>query len=222
MRRPSSRRRRARAGVALLTTPLRVTTFAHAQAARNGRGATAPDLVLTGGKVFTADPNHPWAQAIAIRADRIVAVGTDADVRRLAQRATREIPLGGRVVIPGINDAHDHLGDAPIGVSIATSASPTPDPTSRQVLDSIRAVAARTPARTWIKVTVGERVMADTALRRIALDRVSSGHPVFLWAFWGHGMVLNSAGLHALGISDTASDPLGGWYDRDPSGRLTW
>ena len=182
---------------------------------------TAPELILTGGKVFTADSARPWAEALAIRGDRIIAVGTTDQVRRLAGRATHEIALGGRVVIPGVNDAHDHLGDVPVGVDVRTSASPTPDPTTAEVLDSVRAVAARTPAATWIRATIGPRVLADTAARRAALDRVDAGHPVLLWTWWGHGAVLNTTGLHALGIAETATDPLGGWYERDAAGRLT-
>lgn len=178
-------------------------------------------LVLTGGKIFTADSTRPWAEAVAIRGDRIIAVGTSADVRRLAGHATREIALAGRVVIPGINDAHDHLGDVPVGVYVRTSPSPTPDPTTAQLLDSVRAVAARTPGNGWIRVTIGRQVLMDTAVRRTALDRVGVGHPVLLWSWWGHGAVLNTAGLRALGISEGASDPLGGWYDRDAAGRLT-
>ena len=120
----------------------------------------AATLVLTGGNVFTADSARPWAEALAIRGDRIVAVGTTADVRRLAGRGTREIVLAGRVVIPGINDAHDHLGQVPVGIVVRTSAAPTPDPTTAEVLDSLRAVAARTAAGTWITVTVGGRADA--------------------------------------------------------------
>lgn len=183
--------------------------------------AQTPTLLLTGGKVFTADSTHPWAEALAIRGERIVAVGTTAEVRRLAGRATREIALGGRVVIPGINDAHDHVGAVPLSGEFHTSASPTPDPTFGQVLDSVRALAERTPAGTWLHTAIGLRVLDDTAARRTVLDRAAPGHPVLLGSWWGHGAVLNSAALHALGIADTAPDALGGWYERDGKGRLT-
>ena len=181
----------------------------------------APTLILTGGKVFTADSTRPWAEALAIRGDRILAVGSTADVRRLSGRATREIALGGRTVIPGINDAHDHLGNLPIGVDVRLSESPTPDPTTAQVLDSVRATAAHTPVGRWIRITVGRQVLADTGARRTALDRVAAGHRVLLWSWWGHGAVLNTAGLRALQIAEGTADPLGGWYERDAEGRLT-
>src|SRR4051812_31546886 len=72
-----------------------------------GRSAP-PDVILVGGKVFTADTSHLWAEAVAIRGERIVAVGTTAEISALAGPRTHAVQLDGRVVIPGINDAHDH------------------------------------------------------------------------------------------------------------------
>jgi predicted amidohydrolase YtcJ len=171
--------------------------------------------------VFTGDTAHPWAEAVAIRGERILAVGSTADVRRLAVPRTREIPLGGRVVIPGINDAHDHLGDRGLGPELRIDQSPTPDPTTSQVMDSLRGWSVRTPAHGWLRARIGPRVLADPAVDRAALDRIAPGHPVMLHGWWGHGMLLNSAALRALGIDDAVADPFGGWYGRDASGRLT-
>ena len=198
-----------------------VITLCIGSAVCGAQSAVAPDVVLLGGKVFTADSMHPWAEAIAIRGERVVAVGTSAEIRRLARPATRVIDVGGRVVVPGINDAHDHVGDVPLGAEFRTSPSPTPDPTAAQVLDSLRHIAARTPAGTWLKTNIGLTVLNDTTARRAALDGVAPGHPVILWTWWGHGTVLNSAALRALGIADSARDPLGGWYERDASGHVT-
>jgi predicted amidohydrolase YtcJ len=171
--------------------------------------------------VFTADPARPWAEAVAIRGGRIAAVGRSADVARLAGPRTRRIALGGRVVVPGFIDAHDHVGGAEYGVSFSTGAEAMPDPEPARVLDSVRAVAARTPAGTWLHTTVGPRVVEDTAVRRAALDRVAPHHPVALWSWTGHDGVVNTAALRALGIPDDARDPLGGRYGRDAAGRLT-
>ncbi|HEV2736162.1 MAG TPA: amidohydrolase [Longimicrobiaceae bacterium] len=188
--------------------------------AQNAR-AGPPDLILTGGKVFTADPARPWAEAVAVRGGRIVAVGTTAEVARLGGRSTRRIALGGRVVVPGFNDAHDHAGAAEYGVPFATGASPTPDPEPALVLDSLGALARRTPPGTWLHTVVGLRVLEDGAARREALDRVAPDHPVLLWGWTGHGAVVNTAGLRALGIGEEVRDPVGGWYERDAAGRLT-
>lgn len=70
------------------------------------------DLVFVGGRIFTADPSRPWAKGMAVRGDRIVAVGTDVQAERWAGRRTRRVDLRGRVVVPGFIDAHAHLSDA--------------------------------------------------------------------------------------------------------------
>lgn len=120
---------------------LRLACVASATLSAQQPRTPAPDLILTGGKVFTADSLHPWAEAIAIRGERIVAVGTTADIARLAGPSTRRIPLGGRVVVPGFNDAHDHVGAADYGVAFVADPSPVPEPTFASVLDSVRAIA---------------------------------------------------------------------------------
>jgi predicted amidohydrolase YtcJ len=188
--------------------------------------AQTPDLVLTGGKVFTADSARPWAQAIAIRGERIIAVGSDADVAKLAAGTTRRIELGGRVVVPGFNDAHAHLGchaassPNPAAIGMATiSDDPFPDPTFATVADSLRALAARLPAGHWIGANIGPTVLEDSAARRAALDGIAAQHPVWLGAWSGHGVIVNSPALRTLGIDDTAADPPGGRYEREPGSR---
>ena len=205
----------------LLTTLCLAFAVGAATAPAQSAHKAAPDVILTGGRIFTADSTHPWAEALAIRGDRIVAVGTTADVRRLAGRTTRVVALGGRVVVPGFNDAHDHMGNAEYGASFATSASPTPEPTLSVVLDSVRALTRRTPNGTWLHTSIGLHFLDDTTANRAALDRVAPNHPVLLSAWTGHGLVLNSAALLALGIAENVRNPLGGTYERDASGRLT-
>jgi predicted amidohydrolase YtcJ len=178
---------------------------------------TVPDLILTGGRIFTADPSRPWADAIAIRGDRIVAVGTTADVARLAGVGTRRIALAGRVVIPGINDAHMHVGSVPLGATIRTVPGTPPDPAVEVVIDSLRAAARRHPRGTWLTVEIGMRVLDDPRLRsgalREALDRAAPNHPVLLTAGWGHGTIVNTLGLRRLGITESSEPPFGGWYE---------
>ena len=182
----------------------------------------APTLILTGGKVFTADSARPWAEAVAIRGDRILTVGTTADVQRLAGRATRRVDLGGRVVIPGINDAHTHLAfAAPMGPMVGARGDFVAGPEPAALLDSLSALARRTPKGTWLRGDLGMRVIGDTALRRAALDRVAPDHPVALFAPWGHVTLVNTRGLRAVGIAEDARDPLAGWLERAPGGAGT-
>ena len=220
---PAPAVRLARRALAALTGAALLSTAGHlgAQAAGVSARVSAPDLILTGGKVFTADSTRPWAEAVAIRGERIAAVGTTAQITRLAGPRTRRLALGGRVVVPGFIDAHEHVGAAEYGVSFSTGTEPMPDPDVGQVLDSLRALAARTPAGTWLHAVVGLRVLEDTAARRAALDRVAPNHPVLLWVWTGHDMLVNTAGLRALAVPEDVRDPVGGHYTRDAAGRLT-
>ena len=189
-------------------------------AQRVGATPQAPDLALVGGKVFTSDTTRPWAEAVAIRGERIVAVGTTADVRRLAGSRTRVIDVGGRVIVPGFNDAHDHILAGSPGTNVSMG-GPQLDAAGDEVLDSVRAVTARVPRGTWIRVEIWAKAFDDTTLRRPALDRAAPAHPVAIYTGWGHGMIVNTAAMRALGIRDTEPDPLGGWYERETQGRLT-
>ena len=177
--------------------------------------AQAPDLVLINGKIFTSDGAMPYAEAIAIRGDRIVAVGKTAVIGKLAGSKTRKIDLGGRTVIPGINDAHDHIGyGTPFGRFIAFTEPMLPGPSLQQVLDSLSLVVTQVPKGTLIQGHLGLRLIEDTTARRAALDKLSPDHPVILNAPWGHGTLLNTAAMRQLGIEETAPDPVGGSYER--------
>src|SRR5947207_217919 len=76
------------------------------------------DVLLLNGRLFTADPSRPYAEALAIRGDRIVALGTSASIESFAGPRTTRIDVGGRAVIPGINDAHYHLRVEPPALAL--------------------------------------------------------------------------------------------------------
>ena len=108
----------------------------------------APDLVLLNGKIFTSDAGHPYVQALAIRGERITATGDSAKIRALVGPHTKRIDLGGRTVIPGINDAHDHLGISPpnrIDLEFKN-----PDPVWPEMKDAIAAAVLKAPKGTFI------------------------------------------------------------------------
>lgn len=190
-------------------------------AAGSGRGPTsrsgiagnaAPDLVLLDGRIYTGDASRRWVDALAIEGERVTAIGTTAEIAALAGPGTRRIALGGRVTIPGINDAHIHSGGLPGRVLDFGS----PDPSPVVVLDSLRAAVSRTEEGEWLRGTIGESVLDDAGVTRFVLDSVAPDHPVLLLGFLGHGVLLNSAGLEALGIPENTPDPVGGWYRRVP------
>ena len=185
----------------------------------SGETEPIPDLVLAGGKVFTADLAAPWAEAVAIRGERILAVGSDAEVRALARAGTRVIELDGRVVVPGLNDAHRHFElTAPGSRQLAV----TPlEPSWNELETALREAVATTPPGTWIEGTIGVTVMIDPRIDRDRLDGLAPDHPVRLATFYGHGDIYNSRALTELGVGDTEADPLGGTWERAAgTGRL--
>jgi predicted amidohydrolase YtcJ len=177
-----------------------------------------PDTVLFNGKIFTADASQPYVQALAIRGDRIIATGTSATIRALSGPTTRPIDLGGRTVIPGINDAHQHLSVTPPGSMELRFKSD--DPAWREVRDAIRAAAKKSGSARMIIGEVGPTVLEDPLARRVALDQLVPDRPVVLRTFTANGFVMNSAALKRFGIRDDEPNPLGGSYDRSPDGRL--
>lgn len=180
----------------------------------------APDVVLVNAKLFTADSTAPWAEAIAIRGERIQAVGTSAAMRSLAGARTRVIDVGGRTVVPGFNDAHDHINGGWPGVFVDMNAGLT-NPTAAQVLDSIAAAVKRVSVGDWIQADIWLAALDDTSFRRPALDMVAPRNPVLVQMPTGHGVIVNSAAMRVLGIRDSEPDPFGGWYERDRRGHLT-
>jgi predicted amidohydrolase YtcJ len=175
-----------------------------------------PSIVLLFGKVFTGDSAQPWAEAIAIEGDKIAAVGSNAEVQAMAGPSTRVIDLAGRVVIPGINDAHMHPGFATPAFKIETGMNPSRAEVESAILNAID----ETPADTWITVTIGPTVLLDPTLNVQTLEDSARGHKVILTSFTGHGAILSEAAMKALGVASDAKDPQGGWFGRDADGRV--
>lgn len=176
------------------------------------------DLIVINGRIFTADPANPWAQALAVRGDRIAAVGSSEEIRKLAGQNTRVVNLEGRLVIPGFNDAHYHSAIGPAQVRMQF---PTMDPTVADVEAALTRATATAPSGRWLTAVIGPTVLDDRRANRETLDKVSSRNPIMLEAWSGHGTILNTAALRLLGIRDDEPDPLGGFYERDAAGRIT-
>jgi predicted amidohydrolase YtcJ len=178
-----------------------------------------PDLILLNGQIFTSDAAHPYVQALAISGERILATGDSAKIKALAGPHTHQIDLAGRTVIPGINDAHDHIGlNPPHTVHLDLK---TIDPTWIQLKDAIAAAAAKSPKGTFILADIGPIIFHDISVTRTALDQVAPENPVILTTLTGHAAILNSVALAQTGIREDQADPMGGRYERSADGKLT-
>ncbi len=181
----------------------------------SGPGAVA-DTVLTGGAVYTVDAARSWAQAVAVRDGRVCAVGPDAEVAPWIGPRTRVIPLRGRLLVPGFQDAHVHV---PSGGLSRLRCDLSGAHTLPGYLDRVRAYAASHPEREWI---VGEGWSMDVfpggRPERGALDAVVPDRPVFLSNRDNHGAWVNSRALALGGITRDSPDPADGRVERGPDG----
>ena len=175
------------------------------------------DLVLCGGRVATMDQGRSVASALAVRGDRIVAVGRDVDVLALAGPRTRLIELRGRTVTPGFGDAHVHPVTSGLQMLECDLDGVHGIEACLQTIDSY---ASAHPERFW--VAGGGWSMSDFPggiPRREDLDRVVPDRPARLGSRDGHTTWVNSRALDLAGITSDTLDPTGGRIERDPDGR---
>ncbi|MEU9454562.1 amidohydrolase [Streptomyces sp. NPDC048277] len=192
------------------------------------RGST-PTLVLTGGQVLTVDHDFTVTEGVAVRGRDIVATGSDADMRALAGPGTRIVELGGRTVLPGLNDSHLH--GAAYGMTKPPFAIDVGHPAVGSIADIAAAVqrAARVarPGE-WI-VGLGwdpgylAECLADPRRfpHRRDLDAVAPHHPVCLTDFSSHMVWANSEALRRCGIDADSTHRHGGVIDRNADGTPT-
>jgi predicted amidohydrolase YtcJ len=176
----------------------------------------AADLVLTGGHVHTVDDAGPRAEAVAVRGERIVAVGGAAEVAEWIGPRTRVVDLAGRLLLPGFQDAHIH----PIGGGLDRVECDVRESRGREaVVETIRAYAEAHPELPWI---VGSGwYMADFANgtpRREDLDAAVPDRPAYLPNRDGHSSWVNTRALEIAGITADTPDPVGGRIERDADG----
>ena len=177
------------------------------------------DLAIVNARIFTGVPSAPWGEVMTIRGDRIVAVGSDAQHGAQARGASRVIDARGRLVVPGINDAHAHPTAAPDHVRLEGPPAMLNDPSWDEVVGRIKQAMAKGPARGWIIGQIGAAVLQDPKATRFALDAIAGDRPVALGSWHGHGALFNTAALRLLKVGDTEPDPPGGFYSRMPDGK---
>src|SRR5580658_2476600 len=185
----------------------------------------APDLILTNGKIITVDERFSIAQAIAIQGDRVVAVGTDQEIGKLAGTATRRLDLHGRAVTPGLIDNHMHLLRA--ATTWARELRFDGIESRKQAIEMLRARVKAAGPGDWIYNIGGwaHQQFADDPkpFTREELDRIAPDNPVALQESY-YQVFLNSRALKTLGIEANLPDPadfVKGSILRDATGRPT-
>lgn len=179
--------------------------------------AEPADLVLTNGKIYTPTG---WSQAIAIRGNVIVAVGTDAEIAALKGGSTKAIDLAGKAVFPGLQDMHVHvLSGGPLHV---TGCFIKGESNQKQILDRIKQCIAAAPKGKWIQAGMFDpNQFEDRSGMRKLLDSVSPNNPVTIQALDGHTVWANSKALAAGNVTAATPSPPGGVIFKDAKGEPT-
>ena len=189
-------------------------------AAAGPASAQAPDTVLVNGKIVTVDDRFTIAQALAIKGERILKVGTTAEVEALRGPQTRVIDLAGRTVIPGLIDNHAHWVRAAEHDELRFDGVTSRQQALKMLADRVQSA----PAGEWIVVLGGwsEEQFTDESrgFSLEELDRIAPNNPVVLQAVYNHSY-LNSVALIAAKIDAGTPDPQGGRIEKDAGGKPT-
>jgi predicted amidohydrolase YtcJ len=178
------------------------------------------DLVIMNGKIVTVDAEESVAEAVAMRGNRIEAVGSDEEVSNWIGEGTEVISLDGKTALPGLIDSHMHPGS--YGAFKVRGVQCGPDFESiEEVLEAIRAKAEATPEGRWILGYTLDDVKLGRYPTRVELDSVTPANPLYIQRRDGHIGVVNSLALAAGGITRDTPDPPHGKIDRDEAGEPT-
>ena len=182
------------------------------------------DIVFKNGNIYTANDKAPRAEAIAVKADRIVFVGSNADAQKYVGQGTREVDLKGNTVLPGFTDSHQHLS----GVGLREMTLNLEGTTSLEdFLAKVKARVDQAKPGEWVtgRGWIETHWKPPAFPTRWDLDKVAPNNPVILGRADGHGAVANSAALKIAGVDKNTPNPFGGEISKDkqsgePNGML--
>ena len=179
-----------------------------------------PDLVMLNGSIRTMDIQIPLAQAVAIKAGHILALGDNKTLSAMADAATQKIDLEKRLVLPGMMDSHFHFYDWAMGKKQLELANET---SLEHLLTKVKKANQAIPGGNWIlgqgwnESDWPEHTMPD----RGSLDAAAPHHPVALWRCDLHLVAVNSMALNLAGIAKDTPNPKDGIIEKDASGEPT-
>ena len=184
------------------------------------RAGDAPvTLAVVNARVWTGNPQRPWADAIAARGDTIAAVGSSAEVKKMAGEGARVIDARGAMVVPGFNDSHIHFIDGGFRLS---SVQLRDAKTPAEFIERIRAYAATVKPGTWIMGGDWDHTSWGGELpRRDWIDSITPNNPVWIQRLDGHMGLANGAALRAAGVTRATREIGGGTIVRDAAGEPT-
>jgi predicted amidohydrolase YtcJ len=180
------------------------------------------DLLLVNGKIITVDAKDTVVEAVAVKGDRIVAVGSSKDMRRLARKDATVINLRGRTVLPGIIDSHTHPHLAAMGF-LEIDCRGKQIKKIKDIQNAVAKKAKEIKAGVWIQGSNynDSKLKERRQITRWELDKAAPNNPVLITSDTGHQAVANSMALEIAGITKSTPDPSGGTIDRNAKGEAT-
>ncbi|MCF8454021.1 MAG: amidohydrolase [Pedobacter sp.] len=173
-------------------------------------------LAIINAKIWTGDEAQPWAEAIAVKGETIIHVGSSEEIRKMLDDGTKLVDAQGQMLVPGFNDAHVHFIDGGFGLS---SVSLRDAKTKQEFIDRIAAFVKTVPPGTWILNGDWDHTNWGGELPQASwIDSVSAEHPVFVQRLDGHMGLANSAAMKLAKISASTADVEGGSIIRDKNG----
>jgi predicted amidohydrolase YtcJ len=178
------------------------------------------DTIILNASIYTLNPQQLWAEALAIRGEKILAVGSTQEIRKYRAASTKIIDAAGRLMLPGFVDCHIHFMDGSMGL---TQVNLNDAKTVAEIQKRVKDYAESHPKEAWITgmgwayPTFGPSALPDKKI----LDEVVSARPVYLVAFDGHSSWANSKALQMAGITRETPDPPNGKIVRDEKGEAT-
>lgn len=173
------------------------------------------DVVVLHARIYTVDANHPWAEAVAISGEKIIAVGSDHQIARYRGPTARVIDAKGHLLLPAFTDCHVHFLDGSQAMGEVALDDAT---TIAEIQKRVKTYAGSHPRDAWI---LGRGwtypVFAPGLPNKKYLDQIVSDRPVYLEGFDGHTWWANSKALALSGIDKNTPDPPGGFIVRDPT-----
>ena len=179
------------------------------------------DAVFLNGNFYTANPRQTWASAVAIQGDRILYVGDEAGAAELVGPETTQYRLNGKLVLPGLIDAHTHPGYVAQSVGNVWIAD------AKTQAELMRAIAEMVKSNPDRPVLMGgfwrNELFTERGPHKRDLDRIESSRPVILYDWWGHSVWANSKALERAGVDRNTPDVIPGlaYYQRDANGEPT-
>lgn len=185
-----------------------------------GAAAFGADLIVVNANVITVDRSKPAAEAFAVANGRFVAVGSNAEIRRLATPGAQILDLQGKTVVPGFNDAHVHPHASYPEDSPYYTPWLGPDKVRNmdELIAALRRKADATPKGQMVRGERYDDIRLGRHPTRHDLDRASAEHPIMISHSSGHVSVVNSHVLKMAGVDKNTPDPPGGAFDRDADG----